>query len=236
MADAPQFSSLVVAGFETAFRPWMKRRLHGPLMAGLPPCLEAGVPLVLVANHPSWWDGFLLREVQRRLRPTAPLYTAMTARELRRHPPLRLMGAVGVGHEGIVRARPLVERLAAGAQRHPDAVVAWFPQGRIVPSFARPLGFRPGVELLARRLGQALILPLALHLEQLARPAPTAFILAGPAFRVRDGRMAVAALEATVDRLLDRLFDHLATFGEDAAAAWPPFGTGPHDPDKEETS
>src|SRR5947208_2199405 len=92
-SDGPhgaRWTPLFVRAFELAWRPWMRSRLHVRI-GQMPATLSADVPLLLVANHTSWWDGFVLRELQRRLRPDAPLYTLMSSAELARFPALRLM-------------------------------------------------------------------------------------------------------------------------------------------------
>ena len=139
-----RYSARVWRGFELLFRPWMHRRLDGIHMRGD----EAGgwlpeIPVLLVANHVSWWDGFLLREVHRRLRPDAPLHVVMTESELRRIPIFQWMGAVPLGDSRLA-ARALLEDLRQRIDARPDAVIGFFPQGRIWPSHRRPLGFRRG--------------------------------------------------------------------------------------------
>jgi hypothetical protein len=174
----PGGSPIALRAFDRIFLPWMHRRLRIRI-AGLPGRLPPGRPVVLVANHTSWWDGFLLREVHRLLRPRAPLHTVMLASELRRRRILRALGGVGIepGDAGtlLTALRTLRERV----DRSPETVVIFFPQGRIWPTHRRPLGFQRGVELFVRRLAPATVLPVAIHLEPLHRVAPTAFVLAG---------------------------------------------------------
>ena len=81
--------------FELFFRPWRDARVR-TLVAGLPADLPRGVPLLLAANHVSWWDPFTLREMQRALRPGAPFFTVMLEAELARRPFFRRMGVVGL--------------------------------------------------------------------------------------------------------------------------------------------
>jgi 1-acyl-sn-glycerol-3-phosphate acyltransferase len=214
------FSRPALAAFELCFRPWMRRRIHQVRIAGLPRALPPGVPLLLVANHASWWDPFLLREVHRRLRPAAPLHTVMLRRELARRPFLRRIGAVGIDPERPAGIAAALRELRHRLRERPDATVAFFPQGRIWPTHRRPLGFRPGVELLLRHLPPLTVLPVALHLEPLRSPSQTAFVLAGDPIGAGEGA-AAARLEAAVEAGLDRVHAFLAEWGEDAAGAWP---------------
>ena len=169
----------------------------------------------------SWWDAFTLREVQRILRPRGPIYTLMTERELRRLPFFGMIGAFGVDPERPGSVLEAVRFFAGEARRRPDATLNFFPQGRIWPSHRRPLGFERGVELFARRVAPCTILPVALHHEPLAAPAPTVFVSCGEPVRVDGGRVDAAALEHAVEGEIDRILHFLSTHGEEAGAQWP---------------
>lgn len=217
-----RFSPTAVGAFELFFRPWMRRRVNAVRMAGLPgPGLPAG-PLLLAANHVSWWDGFILREVQRVLRPRAPMYTVMAEAELRRFPYFRRLGVVGVEGASPLSVARALRLLKSRLRERPDAVVVFLPQGRIWPSHRRPLGFRRGVELFARHLS-TIILPVGLHAEPLNTISPTFFVAAGEPL---DGAWRVAELERRVEAQLDAIHALLAVHGENAPRVWP----GPHTP------
>lgn len=219
-------------GFELFFHPWLRRKLHGIHLAGLPrpeALPDPALPLVLVANHVSWFDGFLLREVQRRVRPQAPLYTVMLESELKNNRVLRALGGVGFDPERPMGLRRVVRGLAAYPDRvsrgssSAAPVVAFFPQGRIYPSFREPLGFRPGVRLVIRGLAPCTVLGVGMHLEPGNTVAPCAFLHLAPPLTIRSAEEAPGpeALEAGVASALSRIHRHLRTYGEAAAEAWP---------------
>lgn len=212
-----RFSPAAVAAFELFFRPWMRRRLGGVHVTGLPASLPPGLPLLLVPNHVSWWDGFLMREVQRALRPGAPIHHLMSAGELRRFPFFRRMGVVGIEPGSPASAAAALRVLRARLAERPDSVVVLFPQGRIWPSFRRPLGFRRGVEAFVRHLSPV-VLPVAIHAEPLAAPGPAFFVAVGEPV---EGAATAAVLEARVEAELDALHAFLAVHGEEAPRAWP---------------
>jgi 1-acyl-sn-glycerol-3-phosphate acyltransferase len=204
----PIWSSATWSAFEIFFRPWMGRRIQRVLVRA-PYGLQSEGPVILAANHMSWWDGFLLREVHRRLRPDAPLFTVMLERELARVPFLRRLGAIPIDPTRPASVRAVFRALRAESVRDPAPLVSWFPQGRIEPSWKRPLALRPGIPALARALAPCSIVPVALHLEPLATPAPTAFVSVGAPIPVRTGPGAAPrlgavewALEVEVDRVL----------------------------------
>lgn len=214
----PSYSRRAWAAFELVFRPWMRRRLRGPFVVG-----EAAAdrrldgPLLVVANHVSWWDGFLLREVHRRVRPEAPFHVVMAETELIRHPYFRRLGALPLG-SGCMAGRGLLRMLEERRTLTPDLVIAIFPQGQIWPSRRRPLAFRPGAAWLATRLAPLTLLPVGLHLEPLNRTAPAAFISVGDPVAVRPGDPVDA--EAGVAAALHRIHASLDRYGEAAPEAW----------------
>jgi 1-acyl-sn-glycerol-3-phosphate acyltransferase len=217
----PAYSALAFRGFELMFRPWQARRLQRATITGLPHTLIPDRPLLLLANHTSWWDGFLLRDVQLALRPRSPLYTVMTARELQRFPFLRRLGATPLDTDARIGPLAMFRALRTAAQRRPDCTIAFFPQGRIRPSWTRPLGFQRGLELLVRSIGPCHVVPVALHVEPLNAAAPTAFVVLGPALQVPGEEVTAARVESAVTGRLDELFRLLAAHGEGVHAHLP---------------
>jgi len=213
----PSYSGFVMAAFEAVFLPWRRRRLDTRLAGAVVPA--DGRPVVMVANHVSWWDGFLLRDVHRLLAGARPLFTIMREDELRRHGFLRRIGAVGFDPDRPATIRDPARALEERA-RHEDIWVSFFPQGRIRPSWARPLGFAPGIDFLLRRIGPATVLPIGLHLEPLSRVAPTAFVSVGAALSVQDDGTR-HDLEQAVTLELDRIQSFIRIHGEETPARWP---------------
>jgi 1-acyl-sn-glycerol-3-phosphate acyltransferase len=203
--------------FDSVFRPWMQRRIR-TCIAGAPSRVADGTPILLVANHVSWWDGFLLRAVQRDLRPQSVLYTLALERELRSHPILRFTGGIGVDPASPSSVLRAVRRFETNRREFPDAVFAYFPQGCIAPSFKRPLEFRRGVELFARALAPLTVLPVAIHIEPITNLAPTAFVTLGNPF-ASDGNINHHDLERQIHALLDETLAFVAKHGERAEVA-----------------
>jgi 1-acyl-sn-glycerol-3-phosphate acyltransferase len=216
---AGRWQPWVVRGFEAVFRPWMQRRLGGIHLAGLDQSMPADQPVILVANHVSWWDGFLVREVQRRLRPHGPLYTLMGSRQLGRNGFLRRLGVLELDAERPGALKGLLRRLDAERARRPDLSVSMFPQGRIESAGRRPLGLRPGIAHVARRLAPATVLPVALRFEPLTTPGPHAFVSVGQP--IPAAGLQLAALEEALTSQLDAIGALLDAYGEDAVDHWP---------------
>ncbi|MEO8946020.1 MAG: 1-acyl-sn-glycerol-3-phosphate acyltransferase [Gemmatimonadaceae bacterium] len=199
----------------------MKRRLY-LCIAGLPTDLNSSEPVMLVANHVSWWDGFVLRAIQRRLRPSSTLYTIALERELRQHTILRAIGGIGIdptSPDSILRA---VRKFQSKRRALPIAMFGYFPQGCITPSFRRPLGFRRGVELFVRAIAPVAVVPVAIHIEPIVSAAPTAFISVGAPIHCVDS-IDHLLLQRHIQDMLDATYAFLSEHGENSVAAWPQF-------------
>jgi 1-acyl-sn-glycerol-3-phosphate acyltransferase len=214
----PRYSELVFRSFELGFDRWRARRLRYAPIVGLPHSLPRDRPLVMVANHTSWWDGFLLRDIHRRLRPGAPMYSVMHGSELRRHPFLRWLGGLPLEPGSLGSTRALLRTLVSNVAEKPDASIIYFPQGSIWPAWRRPLGFRRGVETLIRALDECYVLPIGIHVESLNHLAPTVFRAAGPLHSVPEQAVSAAQLEQHVTEALDAMQGIIAAEGEAAPA------------------
>lgn len=213
----PRFFPPAVAVFEAVFRPFSATRFSAVHIETESVELDPSLPVVLVSNHVSWWDGFLVRALQRRLRPKAPLFTVMLGRELRKHPYFRLMGCVGI-EPGIRGSFDLaLESIAGERARFPDLCLAFFPQGRIQTAQRRPLKFRSGVLEAIRKLSPVQVVPVGLRIEPLNTMAPHAFVATGPVLRFGPGDAPnLAGIESAVRTVLDDLAERLDRLGEDA--------------------
>ena len=190
-----------------------------------------GRTVLVVANHTSWWDGFLIYLLRAQLGSKKPIYVVMLESELKKQRWLRRIGCVGIvpgKSTSIVRS---FNNITEACLENPGSWVVFFPQGKIGPSWDRSLRFERGVELLLRLLAEnpkgskdaakvgVTLLPVALHIEPLAAARPTAFVLAGEPVHV-ESTLAAHLVESLVQNELDRILDHVKTHGEKAQEVW----------------
>jgi chlorobactene lauroyltransferase len=178
------------AWFERVFaaynRNLLGRRFEGLRAAGLENLRERprGLPLVLYANHSSWWDGLLAFQVGRAC--DLDHYVMMEEEQLRAYAVFRRLGAFSVVREDAREAARSV-RYAAGLLRGVERALWIFPQGRIVPNDARPLELYGGAAAVVRRAGGAYAAPVAFRYEFLHDFRPEAFARVGTVERVAAG-------------------------------------------------
>jgi len=207
--------------FDLGFSLFRSRHLLPTRFGGSWPTPRPGRAIVLVGNHISWWDGFLLREIQRHLRPGAPFHTVVVAEQLGRHPMLRRLGGVPVTPSAPSSVLAMLRTLGRLRARDPETVFGYFPQGRIWPSSRRPLSLRRGIEAVARIVAPAEIVPVSIHIEPLVSTRPTPFVWLGePLAAEGDVTLATAAVEARLTDGLDRIRERLDEWGEDTVGRW----------------
>lgn len=218
--------------FETVFRPWMGRRMR-VAVTGLGKVPADDTPLLVCANHESWWDGFLVRELQRRLRPRGRFHAVMLEAELARHPFLRFLGGLGIDPASVSSLRGLF-RLARtlGAER-PAGLLAYFPQGRIRPGSIAPLGFHAGVLPVIEAMAPVSVLPVGIRVLPGKDHRMDAFLSVGEPIGVPGpDTVRIALLEAAVSEELRAVRAFVREHGEDAFLRYPqPLGRLPRPSD-----
>jgi 1-acyl-sn-glycerol-3-phosphate acyltransferase len=214
------------------FEAWFGRHVASRLRASFASFRLAGAdhvrravserPVLLVANHTSFWDPLVGFHLSRFFALDG--HAMMDAKNLRRLPFFAKIGAFGVDlDEPRDGARAL--RYAARLLDRPGRMVLVFPQGRERPITARPLDFRPGSGELSRLCRRAATIPYAVRYEMGADEKPVIWAKIQPelpAFRRADE--ARAAQEASVTEALDAIDRTLIT-GDDEDAFTPLFST-----------
>ena len=174
--------------FSARHRPWaqalfslyltglLRRHFHALRLLGEPPSPPPGLPLLILPNHGTWWDGLFLWELNRRLLGRR-LHMMVLEEHVANFRFFRRLGAFSI--------RPgcrleVAASLAYGAAvlGDPANALGLFPQGRIRHPAERPLGFQRGLERILRAHGAPVaILPLAMRCEYYENQRPEALFL-----------------------------------------------------------
>ncbi len=195
------------------FRRWFAGHIAGRMQASFETVRVAGAqhlrdalaagPVVLIANHTSWWDPMVALVLTERVAP-CDSYAMMDASNLVRLPFLGLIGAFGVDLTNASDGAAVI-RYAARLLGGPGKAVVVFPQGRERPVTERPLGFRRGSAEVAR-VAKARTVPVALRYEFMGTERPHLFVDVGEAFEPeRDVEAGRAHHERAVTEGLDRI-------------------------------
>jgi 1-acyl-sn-glycerol-3-phosphate acyltransferase len=188
---------------------YVRKHFHAVRLS-LSGCIDPNFdgPLILVMNHPSWWDP-MIGIVLARLFREREHFAAMETRAMSRYPMFRRFGFVPMETTGLRGAK---EFLAAGEAvlSRPNHAFWVTPQGRFVDARERPLGLKPGIGFLATRSLDAVIVPMAIEYAFWNESAPEALVRIGEPMRIkdhpdRDGRTWTAEIEAAMTRNSDAL-------------------------------
>jgi len=138
---------------------------------------ELGCPVILFANHHYWWDGYLgywlIRAWGRSMVVWMEAY--------RRFPPFEALGALPFPPDDPqVRARTV--RRTVQILRTEPAALLLFPEGVLHGDTERLLPFQRSLHWLACRVPQAMLLPLAIHIEPSYHQYPRAYLSVGAPF------------------------------------------------------
>lgn len=138
---------------------------------------QAALPLIICANHSSWWDGYVATVVERALGVDG--YLVMEEAQLSRYFFFSWAGCFSIDRHNPRSALQSLQYAAKLLKGRPGRMVWLFPQGEISPNDRRPLVFFTGAAYLARMSAPVLLYPLATRIEYLAEQRPDLFISLG---------------------------------------------------------
>jgi hypothetical protein len=137
----------------------------------------------------------------------------------KQHPVLRPLGTIGIERGDPSSLRRAVRILETAHQDGP----LWFsifPQGDMHPSWDHGGAFARGIELFARVLAPAVVLPVGIHLEVLADPRPFAFVSIGEPLITDEGSDWAHAVKDAVDAQLLFIRESILEHKERAPERW----------------
>ena len=156
-------------------RVWVRQNPNLPKIGAL--------PILLYANHTSWWDGYMISVLMHELWRPAMSSLMVEAETLQKYSFLRYLGAFGVDRENPRDGIAAIQHAVTKLNGQPYGVVAIFPQGKFYHPEARPLHFYNGVGLIAKQAvtttGACALVPLALRYEFVHEQKPEAFLHIG---------------------------------------------------------
>lgn len=138
---------------------------------------QRNLPMIICANHSSWWDGYIAALVKDHLAVDG--YLMMEESQLRRYFFFSWIGCFSVDRHHPRAAMQSIQYAAHLLKERPGRMVWLFPQGEIAPNDRRPLVFFRGAAHLAKLSAPALLYPLATRIEYLAEQHPDLFISLG---------------------------------------------------------
>lgn len=202
-------------GFRRYVRRYVRKHFHAVRLSNTSrPLPDDHAPLLIVLNHPSWWDP-MIGTVLSDLFPGYAHYAAIDADMLKKYKAFNRLGFFGVDQSSL---RGAAEFLRTGrAILCEDRRAVWVTaQGEFADVRQRPLNLRSGVGHLAARLPRGWVVPIAVEyafwteskpeaLVRIGEPLPLAPLPPGGRGGGEGGKSWIARIEASLTASLDVL-------------------------------
>jgi 1-acyl-sn-glycerol-3-phosphate acyltransferase len=188
---------------------YIGRHFHALRMANAHRYPATTGPLIIYANHASWWDPLAFIMLSRHVNPAAAHYAPMDAAALRHYAILSKLGLFPV-ENGTRRGAAQFLRASEEILATSNSVLWVTPEGRFTDARTRPAVFRPGLAALVARLGTCTVMPLAFEYTFWNEKLPEVLMSWGNPFHIQESAKQTAeqwsehltaALEATQDEL-----------------------------------
>jgi len=197
-------------GFHRYVRRYLARHFHAVRLSRTSSSLpqDSSLPLLVVLNHPSWWDP-LIGLFLSGLLPHYEHFAFIDAQALGRYRFMSRLGFLGIELNTYRGAADFL-RYGLSLLSRPGHALWVTAQGRFVDVRTRPVHLEAGVGHLAARLSHGLIVPIALEYTFWTERTPEALIRIGAPLVLESGRtlspqqwteVITAALTQTMDAL-----------------------------------
>jgi 1-acyl-sn-glycerol-3-phosphate acyltransferase len=162
-ADFRRPSPAILGWFQWYINWYLRKNFHAIAMHGEPPvAASADEPLVVFANHSSWWDPLTAMWLCRRFFPGRTLYAPIDAEALASYPIFEKLGFYGVDQSHRRGAAAFLETSHA-ILATPGASIWITPEGRFCDDRDTSAEFRPGLAHLVEQMDRGIVLPLAME-------------------------------------------------------------------------
>jgi 1-acyl-sn-glycerol-3-phosphate acyltransferase len=189
--DVPPISGVTLQLFERVVRAYFRRHFRAVMVQNEQHLAHARGPLIVYANHSSWWDPMVSVLLAQTLLPGSSHYAPMDADALKRYPILRRIGIFPVE---MASARGAAQFLRTSQAILSAGGVLWVtPQGRFSDPREPQLAFKAGLGALAARVPEAKLLPLAIEYTFWDERLPEALLHFGEPVSIATGTGAEAA-------------------------------------------
>lgn len=157
----------------------LKRRFHSFQVSGLDFLKNKApkLPLIIYANHSSWWDGLVVLEILQKF--DFENYVMMEEKQLRKLFLFRKLGAFSVIRENPREAVKSIRYAAEILKGNFNRTLLIFPQAEILSNDIRPLLFYNGMTRIIENLGECQTIPVALRYEFSRNFKPEIFVRIG---------------------------------------------------------
>jgi 1-acyl-sn-glycerol-3-phosphate acyltransferase len=175
-------------GFHRFLGPFLKRHFHCIAIdrhSRFDRSITSGEPLIVYANHPSWWDPLIAHFLNRALFPERQFYAPIDADALAKYRVFTKLGFYGVRLDSTSGAAAFLKH-SMGIAGAANTSLWITPEGRFADPRDHEASLMPGLAHLCTRLDDGWVLPLALEYPFWDERLPECLVKLGEPFRIRD--------------------------------------------------
>jgi 1-acyl-sn-glycerol-3-phosphate acyltransferase len=204
---------------ELIFKPYiyrlLKNNFHSINLIGDLPEIPQELPLILIPNHSTWWDGFYVYLLNKKYF-ARKFYIMILEEQLAKYRFFTKLGGFSISRES---PKSIIESLKYSAdllRSNPFSVTTIFPQGELLPNFTSPLIFNRGIEKIIRIYGENVcLLPLSIRPEYLKEEKASVFFKFGkPIIANPDTKDLTEILRTQVEQGLEDIANSLLNGNE----------------------
>jgi 1-acyl-sn-glycerol-3-phosphate acyltransferase len=200
--ELPTISRFTLQLFRRVVRGYFRRHFRAVSVQGAERLAGVSGPVIVYANHSSWWDPMVSVLLAEKLLPGREHYAPMDAEALKKYPILRRIGIFPVEMSS---ARGAAQFLRTSQAILAGGGVLWItPQGRFA-DVREALVFKPGLGALAVRVAGVTLVPLAIEYTFWDERLPETLLRVGEPVRVVEGEEATEQLEAALAAVMGEL-------------------------------
>lgn len=186
----------------------LKRHFATLNLIGDVPHIPKDIPVLILPNHNTWWDGFFIYELNKRCF-NRHLYMMMLEEQLRKYSFFRNLGAYGIipNDPDDIRKSIAYTTKLLDTRSSDGVMVCIFPQGELVSWYRQSLDYQRGIEVIVRRLKSSVILlPLIIRIEYIKEQYPHVFFKFGlPKIVKSNQKITIKEFAGESEKLKDEL-------------------------------
>ncbi len=142
----------------------LKRSFHAFNLVNFFPDIPENKGLIITPNHFSWWDGFFIDYVCKKIL-NRNFHIMMLENQLKRYWFFKYIGAFSINQNN---PKSIAETFnyTISKVKKPANVIIFYPQGEIEPYDSRPFTLKKGIQLLLKKHeNEILVVPAAFKIQ-----------------------------------------------------------------------
>jgi hypothetical protein len=183
-----------------------KRHFYSLTLLPPLPTFNLEKPLLLLPNHSSWWDGFFIYLLNKKVLHRKA-YLMMLEEQLQQNRFFRFLGAYSIKSDTFKGVKHSLQYTINLLNRRDEPLlVCFFPQGELQCWDKRPILFRRGLEFLLKSITREIDLCfLGIRIEFLKEQRPEVFMQFSPIREINHSCYSMKDLELEFNPFLDQL-------------------------------